>query len=103
MFGEYWEIQCGLEICVGDCIYYVQVCFGLMLESIYIMIIDEGDWLMVEMWYGEGWLNVRCMFYLLLEIFVDDLIVDLQLVLWLLEWLCVGFILGWILVVDDEG
>ena len=102
-FGEYREIQRGLEIRVGDRIHYAQARLGLTPESTHITITDEGDRLMVEMRYGEGRLNVRRTPYLPPEISADDLIADLQLALWPLERLRAGLTPGWTLAADDEG
>ena len=42
-FGEYREIQRGLEIRVGDRIHYAQARLGLTPESTHITITDEGE------------------------------------------------------------
>lgn len=102
-FGEYREIQRGLEIRVGEHIHTARARLSLTPDSTHIVITNEGDELMVEMRYQQGRLRVRRTPRLPPAIFADDLIADLQLALWPLERLRAGLTPGWTLAADDEG
>ncbi|HAB05643.1 MAG TPA: hypothetical protein DCE35_09555, partial [Alcanivorax sp.] len=84
-FGEYREIQRGLEMRVGDDIHAARARFSLTPDSTHIVITNERDELMVEMRYQQKRLQVRRTPRLPPAISADDLIADLQLALWPLE------------------
>ena len=102
-FGEYREIQRGLEMRVGDDIHAARARFSLTPDSTHIVITNERDELMVEMRYQQKRLQVRRPPRLPPAISADDLIADLQLALWPLERLRAGLTPGWTLAADDEG
>lgn len=102
-FGEYRHIERDLEIRVNERIHAARGVLVLTPDSTRITITDRRGRLMVEMYYGQGRLNVKRTPYLPPEISADDLIADLQLALWPLERLRAGLTPGWTLAADDEG
>lgn len=102
-FGEYREIQRGLEIRVGERIHIAQARFSLTPDATHIVITNEHDELMVEMRYKQGRLQVRRTPRLPPAVSADDLIADLQLALWPLQRLRAGLTPGWTLAADNEG